>query len=379
MKLLQVIPFFSPIFGGSFISTCNLSKGLAKRGHDVTILTTDFKFDEQFAKSIENEHIKVVPVHCTANIGVFLFSPSMKNWLNYHIRDFDVIHMHNFRSYQNNLVHKYAMQYAIPYILQAHGSVMPFFEKIALKKCYDLAWGNKILRDASKVIALTQFERSQYMEMSVPEDKIRMVPNGIELDKYNELPIKGEFRTKFQIDAGEKIILYLGRIHRIKGIDLLIRAFADLVKSDNSLKLVIVGPDDGFLPSVLSDIDHLNIHKKVLLTGPLYGREKQMAFIDADVYVLPSVYETFPNTVLEAYACGTPVIVTDRCGIADIVREAGLVVGFDEIELKNGLSKLLTDAEFRIRCQKSGNDLIKNKYNYDEISSIYESLYRSLA
>ena len=122
------------------------------------------------------------------------------------------------------------MQYDIPYILQARGSVMPFFEKIILKKCYDFKWGNKILRDSSKVIALTQFERSQYMEMSVPEDKIRIVPNGIELDKYNDIPIKGEFRTKFQIDASEKIILYLGRIHKIKGINLLIRAFADSVK-----------------------------------------------------------------------------------------------------------------------------------------------------
>lgn len=214
--------------------------------------------------------------------------------------------------------------------------------------------------------------------MGVPEDKICIVPNGIELADFNELPIKGEFRTKFQIDASEKIILYLGRIHRIKGIDLLIRAFADLLIHCNNVKLVIVGADDGFMQDVLREIEYFNLKNNIIFTGPLYGREKLMAFIDADVYVLPSVYETFPNTILEAYACGTPVITTDRCAISDLVKLAGLVVKYDKNELKDALRMLLDDELARSEYSKEGKALVRDKFNIEEITSRLELIYNKL-
>jgi glycosyltransferase involved in cell wall biosynthesis len=376
MKMLEVIPFFSPIFGGSFISTCNLSKEFAKRGHDVTILTTDFKFDEQFARSIEKEHINVVSVHCIANIGLFLISPSIGNWLNYHIREFDVIHIHNFRSYQNNFIHKYAMQYGIPYILQAHGSVMPFFEKIYLKKCYDLLWGYSILRDVSEVIASTKEEAKQLRKMGVIEDKITLVPNGINLSEYENLPEKGSFRKKYKIEKAEKLILYLGRLHKIKGIGLLIDSFSDLENKHSDIKLAIVGPDDGNLATLKKQIKYLGIDRKILLMGPLYGYDKISAYVDCDVYVLPSFYESFGNTVLEACACGAPVIVTDRCGTADIIdNRAGLVVPYDKDYLRDAILHMLSDEKLRQDFSKNGKLLVRERFNWEKIAEQIECLY----
>ncbi len=376
MNLLQVIPFFSPKFGGSFLSTCNLSMELTNRGHDVTILTTDFEFDEQYAKNIENRHLKVVPVHCIANIASFLISPSLKNWLNYYIKDFDVIHLHNFRSYQNNLVHKYARQYGIPYVLQARGSVMPFFEKINLKKIYDFAWGNKILRDASKVIALTQEEVNQYRKMGVIEDKITIIPNGINLYEYENLPEKGTFREKYKIENAEKLILYLGRIHEIKGLGLLIDSFSDLEKKHSDIKLAIVGPDDGYLPILKKQIEYLGIGPKILFTGPLYGYDKINAYVDCDVYVLPSSYEAFPNTVLEAFACGSPVIVTDRCGIADVIdNKAGLVVPYDKDYLRDAILHMLSEDKLRQNFSKNGKLLVGERFNWRIIVKQLELIY----
>ncbi len=125
-----------------------------------------------------------------------------------------------------------------------------------------------------------------------------------------------------------------GRIHRIKGLDLLVEAYADLVEEMPEVRLVITGPDDNFLGSVMDRLKERKWAAPVFATGPLYHRVKLAAYVDADLYVLPSRYETFPFTVLEAWACGCPVVVTQGCLIADIVRSAGLVSQLDKDELR---------------------------------------------
>ena len=378
MKILQVIEFFTPSCGGSVKITYNLSKGLAKLGHEVTIVTTDFKFDKEYVKSIEKEGVIVIPFHCVANIESFLISPSIKKWLKENIENFNIIHMHNFRSYQNKVVYRYAKKYNIPYLLQAHGSVLPFFEKQRLKKVYDLIWGYNILKNTSKVIALTKTEAEQYKKMGVNADKIEIVPNGINLPDYKNLPEWGEFRKKFAIGRHDKVILSLGRIHKIKGLDLLVNAFSDIARELDNVKLVIVGPDDGFLSTLKKQIKALNIEDRVLVTGPLYGTDKLRAYIDANVYVLPSVYEAFSNTILEALVCGTPVIVTDRCGIADVIDKIGYVVEYDKSKLTDAILELLECDDLRVELGEKGKKLMKEEFNFDDILKKVEKVYFNL-
>ncbi|GAJ22860.1 unnamed protein product, partial [marine sediment metagenome] len=165
----------------------------------------------------------------------------------------------------------------------------------------------------------------------------------------------------------QRIILFLGRIHKIKGLDLLAKAFADLPKPLDNIKLVIVGPDDGYLSSLKKLVTDLGINDKVLFTGPLYGQEKLKAYVDADVYVLPSFYEIFGITVLEALACGTPVIVTNRCGIADAINgQAGLVVPYDKEQLQHALLHLLGDDKMRSQFSEKGKSLVREKFNWEK-------------
>ena len=375
MKILQVIPYFTPKRGGDVNVVYNLSKHLAERGHKVTIFTTDFEFDTGYIQSLDG--FRVVPFHCIANIGMMLISPKIKKQLKKEIMDFDVIHMHDFRSYQNIIAHHYAKKYNVPYVIQAHGSVLPFFQKQRLKKIFDLFFGYRILRDASKMIASTKTEVEQYKKMGVDEDKIEIVPNGIDLSEYENLPEKREFRRKYSIREDEKMILYLGRIHKIKGIDLLVETFADMVKELDSLKLVIVGPDDGFLSTLKRQRENLKISDKILFTGLIPEKDKLGAYVDADVYVLPSVYETFPVTVLEACACGTPIIVTDRCGIANIVNDnnVGHVVEYNKDQLQDAIFKILTNVELRRYFGESGKMLVREKYSWDIVVEQLEKIY----
>jgi glycosyltransferase involved in cell wall biosynthesis len=175
------------------------------------------------------------------------------------------------------------------------------------------------------------------------------------------------------------MVLYLGRIHKVKGIDLLLQAFSTIFEELPSAKLVVVGPDeDGSLSVLKKQIEHTPMNDCVMFTGPLYGKTKLEAYTDADVYVLPSRYETFPLTVLEATACGTPVILTDRCGIAHIFERYGLVVEYDVGQLRDVLYKLLTDDAKRRQLGQDMHDLVVSKFTWDKIITEVEATYRDV-
>lgn len=172
-------------------------------------------------------------------------------------------------------------------------------------------------------------------------------------------------------------MLYLGRIHRIKGIDILVKAFAGVIEKLDDVRLVVVGPDDGYLGELEGLIKALKIEDNVLISGPLYGRHKLEAYIDADVYVLPSRYEIWGMTVLEAIACGTPVILTENCGIAEYFKDkVGLVVKPDSKHLGEALLEMLLDWErqnaFRENCKT-----VAEEFNISKTVSSLEKVYRS--
>lgn len=377
MKILQVTQFFSPVHGGSAEVPYHLSKELAKRGHEVAVYTSDFKLSQDYMDSIPE--VRVHYFKTWLSWANFYVTPGMMKEAKRGIRHFDIIHMHNYRTFQNIVMHHYAKKYGVPYVLQAHGSATTFFQKGWLKKAFDAIWGYRILKDASKVIAVTSIEAEQYKSMGVSEDKIEIVPNGIDLSEFDNLPERGKFRKKYGLNDSQKIILYLGRIHKIKGLDLLVTAFTELSKHLNEAKLVIVGPDDGYLSSLKKLIAELGISDKVLFSGPLYGQEKLRAYVDADVFVLPSSYEIYGITVIEAMACGIPVIVTDRCGIADVIDgQAGLVVPHDKEQLQHALLHVLSDDKMRLQFGEKGRSLVGERFNWALIAQEAGRVYQKV-
>ncbi len=378
MKILHVIKYLSPGAGGPVTSLLQITNMLVERGHDVTILTTDHLFNATFAKNFKN--VEIIPVHCVFRVGGLLYSPEIHTWLSEHISDFDVVHLHEYRSYQNSIVSNYVRKYDIPYIIQARGSVLPFFEKKMLKYLYDIVWGNKLLKHSSMMLALTEEEAAQYKVMGVPEEKITIIPNGIDLTTYNNRPDKGLFKEKNQIPQENKVVLYLGRIHKIKGIDLLVEAFSDVQKEVDNITLVIVGPDGGSQHELVEKTKELGISDSVIFTGPLYGNEKISAYIDADVYVLPSVYEAFPNTVLEAWAYGTPVIISESCTLSTKIakEQAGIVVKRDPVELTDAIQRVLEDDALRESIIARGRALVEGEYNIESVINRIEDCYQKI-
>lgn len=373
MKILHITNFFKPSWeaGGVARVAYEISKNLVKKGHEVTVFTTD-GFKSRF-ETIQNKPVDV------DGINTYYFR-NLSNYFTKHnipipyylpfiarikIPDFDIIHIHEHRTLLAIIVHYYSKKYNIPYVLQAHGTLPNTIGKQKQKNIFDVIWGNNILKDASKLIAVSNIEVDQYLQMKVPSEKIVVISNGIDINSFCKLPTKGTFKKKFHITE-TKIILFLGRLHEIKGIDFLIKAYAELINEKNDVLLVLAGPDDGYEPQARLLIDKFNLSSKVIFTGHLNGTLKLAAYVDADVLVYPSILEIFGLVPFEAIMCGTPVIVTGDCGCGELIKESksGYLVEYNDV---NSLKEKM---KFLLENPQKGNEFVSNgkKFIYEKLS-----------
>lgn len=381
MKILQVSHSFYPCVdsGGVVRVVYELSKELVAKGHSVTVYTTDGCTKRLSVKKNSIVQVDGVNVYYFRNLSnklrvkLKIATPyALFRVIRKDIKNFDIIHIHEPRTILAAIICYYARKNNIPYVIQAHGSIMPFFQKVRLKKIFDTIWGYKILKYAKVVIAGSSAETMQYLEMGVIKNKIEIIPNAVDYSQFENIP-KGMFRKKYGIDEKDKIILYLGRINRIKGIDLLINSFKQLNHVEN-IKLVLIGPDDGYLSKLKMQMDGVS-GDRIIYTGLVSETTKLEAYADADIYVLPSIKDNFPISVLEALASSTPVIVTNGCLIANIIRKVGFVVDNDIESLNKAIFELLDNDKLRYSLGKKSRNLIKSKFTYQKIVEQFEELY----
>jgi glycosyltransferase involved in cell wall biosynthesis len=388
MKILQVAPFFPPAhaYGGMAGMAFQISKELIERDHEVVVYTSDAKDIGLRININPNEVLDGIEVHYFRSLVPTItrklklsITPMMILHAKNEVKRFDVVHLHDYRTFQNIVAAHYSKKFGVPYMLQAHGTLPRLMNGQKLKWVYDFLFGDRLLKDAFKVIAVSRAETEQYRKMGLPPRKIAIVPNGINLCEYSNLPPEGSFKRRFGITES-KMILYLGRIHKVKGLDFLVKAYAHLIKSFefNDAALVIAGPDDGYLDEVQALVHSLGMEERVLIPGPLYGNNRLAAYSDADVCVLPSRYEIWGLTILEAYACKKPVIASRVGGLKELVIDK--VTGFlfnpgDIRQLARHIFDVLSDRQKARRIGLKGRDLVEKKYTSEKTVEKLEKLY----
>jgi glycosyltransferase involved in cell wall biosynthesis len=268
-----------------------------------------------------------------------------------------------------------------PYVVEPMGMFLPIVRNIRMKRLYHGTVGGRLLQGASRVIATSEQERQEFLEGGIADSKIVVRRNGIEIPV--QFPPAGWFRNEWNIAREAKLVLFLGRLVSKKSPDLMLEAFSQWNRRGNGSRgsvLVMAGPDegDGFRPHLEGIAAQMGLTGRVLFTGPLYGEAKWAAYRDADVFVLPSQNENFGNTAAEAVACGTPVLVTNRCGIAPMVdQRAGLVVPHDRAALEAGLAQILDDSALAARL-RDGCKGVADSLSWAEPLAQMETLYREL-
>ncbi|MFC2010280.1 glycosyltransferase family 4 protein [Chloroflexota bacterium] len=383
MKILQTFDLLSPEYGGGVVALVNqMSKALAQKGHEVTVYTSDYKWDNKYAGSLPG--VEVRPFPCWSRLAAFYFTPGMIKVTKRELGKFDVIHLNCYRNFQNIVIHHYAKKYKIPYVLEAHGATPRFVRrrgvKWLLKWLFDVTFGKGLLRDASRLIAETETEAGEYIEAGASRRKIVLIPPPFDTDQFSPLPAPRLFKDRYKIKE-EHIILFLGRLNWIKGLDFLVRSFHRLCQERDDVHLVIVGPDDGYKNTLVNIIDELNLSNRILFTGFLEGDEKLSAIVDADMLVQTSLHERGARSPFEMVLCNTPIIVSRDTGAGEEVGriDAGYLVEYGNTgDLISTIQHILDNpAEAEKKTQKAKEYIIRN-LSISEGVKKYENLYKEV-
>jgi glycosyltransferase involved in cell wall biosynthesis len=388
MRILYIIPYLYPAwaYGGTCRVCWEIARRMARRGHDVSAHTTD-ALDSQHRTDSTYEVVEGVKIHRFRNLSNRLawnriFLPlSFGRGLAETLRQTDIVHVHEYRSVQDAIALPILKRTQTPFVISPQGS-LPVIGRSLLKRIYDPLVGQHMLQAAAGLHAINRMERDQYSVAGAPVDRIHFAANGINADEYETLPDAGDFRAKHNIPASAPLVLFLARVNRIKGVDFLLKAFAQVAQQYSDAVLALVGPDDGYLAEAKRLMRELGIEQRVRYIGYLGGQEKLQAYRSADVYVLPSTYEILGITLLEALACETPAITTDRCGLADTIEQnhLGAVVKFGDVaQLASEIRQALTDRDALRNDGPRRRDYVLKNFNWDTIADTWETIYGQCA
>ncbi|MDI3543787.1 MAG: hypothetical protein PWQ28_68 [Candidatus Woesearchaeota archaeon] len=386
MKILEVIPAYAPSFsyGGTTRVCYELSTRLAKKGHDVTVWATD-SFDKD--KRVEKEEdiiegVKVKYFHNLSNTLAWhrIFLPrGLKKYSKKYIKDFDIVHLNEFRSFLHIIVGKDCRKFNVPYVVSGHGGVPRIVSKFFAKWLFDILFSKSLVRNASACHALTKYEEKQYRDFfGIEKDKIKIIPNGIDLPK-NTKKDPSFLRTKFNISPNNKNIIFLGRLNYEKGVDILLDSFSILVKQKPKTNLIIAGPDDGSLKDVKRKIAEYDLEKNVFLVGPVYSDDKTQLFLNSDIFVLSSRGEGLPMTVLEAASFSLPLVCSKECRIPEISEyDAGFETSLNPLEISEKLLFLLDNPNEAEIKGKNALRMVKERFSWDKVIDDFLDLYSSI-
>lgn len=358
MRILNVTQTYAPFFefGGPPVKVKALAEGMAKRGHQVTVLTADWGLDVRqrenlnglmaepfaFGRRTNTNGVTAVYLPNWFHYRATSWNPALGRYLHSRLFDFDIVHIFGVYDLLGPQVAKECCKRNIPYVVEPIGMFAPIVRSFFLKRVYHRYWGGEMMMRASMIVATAEQERGELLAGGIPQNKIVLRRNGVEAPAC--LPQRGTFRRSLQIGEEEPLILFLGRLSKKKSPDLLLRSFAGLSRLVPLPHLAFVGPDESGMRARLQQMaGELAIADRVHVCAPLGGDAKWRAYRDADIFVLPSQNENFGNTAAESVAVGTPVIVTDQCGIAPLLNGSAMVVKHDEAELKKAMERLLSD------------------------------------
>lgn len=286
------------------------------------------------------------------------------------IRESAVVHIHGLWREYSGLTAGLCRKLGKPYLVSAHGMLQPWTlaNRRWKKRIYMAAVERPFLRGAVGLRALTCAEIADYQRIGL-SNSIKVVPNGVDVPESISPQL---FYETFPHLADLRLVLFLGRIHPKKGIDILCRSWAHIEKEYPNAHLVIAGPDEDNTLATLQDLVRKSgIESRVTFTGLLRGPVKWSALAASSLFVLPSHSEGFSVSILEALGSGLPVLVSRNCNFPEITdARCGWEIDPEEDQLTNSLRTALAQGpDILARIGNNGRQLIADNYTWGAIGS----------
>lgn len=378
MKILLVNHLLDPVSGGGTAErTFQLARFLAASGVDCTLLTLNIGITAERRAGLGAA--KLVAVPCS---NQRFFVPRLSRAeLERLVAAADLVHLSGHWTLLNARVFAASRRLGKPYLFCPAGALKPFGRSLWLKRAYDAAVGRRIVVAAARCVAITDDERADFLARGVPAERITLIPNGIDPQQYalaDPARAVAEFRAAHGL--GEvPFVLFLGRLNAIKGPDLLLDAFASIAERFPAHHLVFAGPDGGLGVALAARATAAGLAGRVRFAGFVGGAVKAAALRAASLLAIPSRREAMSIVVLEAGACGCPVLFTDTCGLAEIAQAgAATMVAPEAAAIAAGLAGALADPAALAQEAERLAAIVAHDYLWSAQAARYAALGRDV-
>ncbi|WP_083967015.1 glycosyltransferase [Methylosinus sp. R-45379] len=385
MKILHVILTLSPKYGGPVTMLKDISLAMKDRGHEITVVATNFSYPH----GRSNEH----PYESFPEVDVRLFpfwsenyalSPQFARFIWRRVHEFDLVHIHGLYRFPLSLAAFVCGLKKVPYIISIHGALDPFLynrtRNWLLKRLYEKLVDFPLLRRAARIHYATNEEWALVRQLKLG-DKGAVIPNGVDVSRFLPTPQLGSFRAKHAISEAN-LLLFVGRINFKKGLDITLKSLPKVIQSHPSTKLVIAGPDnEGYKKDLEIIIQEQGIQRNVAFIGMQTAEQMAEAFADATLFLLPSYTENFGIAVVEAMLCGCPVVISNRVNIhSDLsAHDAALVVDCDTEDIAEKVVLALGSPQLRTKLSQNGRNVSHELYSIETVTAQFEDLYHQVA
>ena len=378
LRVLHVIASMAAEWGGTATAVTGLTKALGDVGVHSEIVTTTSASEGPL---LATPHLTR---HCfERGLGARVwsgYSPALAAHLERAIGDFDIVHVHGIWHFGGWLAARLAKRKGVPYVVSLRGELdgRRLRHKRLKKRLYRALLLDAMLRNANALHAVSAAECEHVAQLGL-KTPVFVCPNGVDLAAFDELA--GEEKpTEQEALRNRRVVLYMGRIESLKGLDVLAQAFIDVAKERDDVALLVAGRDeDGTLDAMHRMLRDAGVADRVVLAGFLVGEQKAAALACADMFVLSSYSEGFSNAVVEALAAGLPVVISRECNFPEVEHaNAGFVVPSASAPVAKAIATILADADLAKRMGENARRLIEDHYQWPAIASRMAQRYRAL-
>ncbi len=376
MRVVHVVESLSPAWGGVSRAVAGMSAAMVRHGLEVEVITTAWKDNGQ-----------LWPEGAVVNA----FRPGPLAWWGF-ARDMgaairratalaDIVHLHGLWHYPQVAASRAALRVQRPYLVSPHGMLdgWALGYKRSRKHLYASLVEWRTLRRAAAIHAVSESEATSVRRLHL-NPAVVVVPNGIDASEFGHLPARSALSLRYPAFAGKTILLFLGRLHPIKGLDILAEAFCRVAKVRDDLVLVIAGPDEtGERKKIEARLVGGGARGRYVFTGMLRGAERLAALAGAHLFVLPSYSEGLSVAALEAMASGLPVVLSEASDIPGVKEAgAGFVVPPQVGALGLAIRRLVDDPDLREAMGRRGRHLVLTNYAWDRAAAQMMDVYNGI-
>lgn len=397
MKVLHVIPSFAPAwrYGGPIVAAVGLTKELARQGHTVAVMTTNIDgprdLDVPLGRPVDMDGVEV-RYYAVQRPRWYCFSRPLAVALMERLGSYDIVHIHSIFLWPTTVAAFWARRHGVPYMIHAIGSL----DETTLRKPY-APWPTSLSSRFKKWAYMTtlgrfDIDRASAIHFTSRADmeagralNVRppgyVLPLGVDPDVGGRTPPGAPIRERYPELQDKRIVLFLGRLDPIKGLDILVQALGALAPTRSDFALVLAGSGSNAYESHLTSLvaGH-GLQDRTIHLGLVEGNDKWSLLREADIFVLPSYHESFGMAVVEAMAAGVPVVVSDSVNIHEDVSTygAGMVTALDADQVAGAVEKLLNDGSLRSQMGAAGRALARDRYSWERAAGVIVKAYETI-